>query len=176
MTTKPTYEELAQGVLDLEEAWQDLFGQICSNPVKNAWGQPVDFTNINNAREKTSGLVYRLKYHSAEAVKKFVEECQDYRKSSDPVLLMPSEPPRPTLQQYLQDSDDQGYNMKDMLLQSFVDEERRRMSKTGEDESGRNLYSEVEQKINDLDISLVDVLQAVFHVFERAAKGDTKSE
>lgn len=158
MTTKPTYEELAQAILLLEDAWGELFGQVCSNPVRNAWGMTVDFTAINIAREKTSGLVYRLKHHSVETTP------------------LASEPPRPTLQQYLQDSDDQGYNMKDMLLEQFVAAERRRMGKSGESETGRSLYYEVEQDINNLQIPLVDVLQAVFHVFERAAKGDTTSE
>lgn len=157
MTTKPTYEELAQAILLLEEAWGDLFGQVVSNPVRNAWGKPVDFTAINIAREKTSGLVYRLNHYSVETTP------------------LASEPPRPTLQQYLQDSDDQGYNMKDMLLEQFVAAERRRMSKSGEDETGRSLYYEVEEKINN-EIPLVDVLQAVFHVFERVAKGDTTCE
>lgn len=44
---EPTYEALVQSLLALDDGWSDLFGQCCSNPVKNAWGQNVDFTALN---------------------------------------------------------------------------------------------------------------------------------
>lgn len=175
MTTKPTYEELANTVLIFDITLRNLYGILGGHP-KSESGNSVDLLLLLKPLWGVDGIVGSLKEErSAEAAKQFVEECQDYRKSSQPLTIMPVEK-QPTLQQYLQDSDDQGYNMKDMLLQHFVDAERRRMSKSGEDETGRSLYYEVEQKINNLDIPLVDVLQAVFHVFERAAKGDTDSE
>lgn len=36
------------------EAWDDLFSQCCSNPVSDAWGNPVNFTLVNKAREQSS--------------------------------------------------------------------------------------------------------------------------
>lgn len=36
------------------EAWDDLFSQCCSNPVTNEWGEPVDFSLVNKAREQSS--------------------------------------------------------------------------------------------------------------------------
>lgn len=175
MTTKPTYEELANTVLIFDTTLRNLYGVLGRHP-KAESGNSVDLLLLLQPLWGVDGIVDNLKEeYSTEAAKQFVEECRDYRKSSQPLTVMPVEK-QPTLQQYLQDSDDQGYNMKDMLLQHFVDAERRRMSKSGEDETGRSLYYEVEQDINNLQIPLVDVLQAVFHVFERAAKGDTTSE
>lgn len=172
-TQKPTYEELAKGILLLEEGWNDLFGQVCSNPVQNAWGQPVDFTAINLAREQTCGLVYRLKKHSEQLAEDFIQKYPEYLKGSEPLVFQPE---TPTLQSYLSETDSPEYNMKDMLLQHFVDQERRRMSKSGETDDVRNLDSEVETRINNLEIPLVDVIEAVFGVLARVAKGDTKVE
>ncbi|WPJ72096.1 hypothetical protein DEEACLCL_00079 [Salmonella phage CRW-SP2] len=167
---EPTYEELAKALLVLDDAWYDLFGQVCSNPVKNAWGQPVNFTVFNQAREQTSGIVYRLKKASAARAEEFLEAHQEFLKQNHPVVFQP-EPD--TLQSYLAKSDDHGYNMKDMLLEHFVDQERRRISKSGEGEP-HNLESEVETRINNLEIPLVDVLQAAFGVLARVAKGKTE--
>ncbi|WDR21490.1 hypothetical protein PJM36_0205 [Salmonella phage vB_SenM_UTK0005] len=36
---KPTYDELAAALIHLDDAFQDLFGQVCSNTVTNAWGK-----------------------------------------------------------------------------------------------------------------------------------------
>lgn len=174
MTTKPTYEELAKIVVTYDQILRNIYHALGSVPTSEK-GESVKLFDLMNPLWALDNSIASLKEQSAEVTKQFVEECRDYRKSSQPLTLMPVEK-RPTLQQYLQDSDDQGYNMKDMLLEQFVAAERRRMSKSGEDEIGRSLYYEVEQKINNLDIPLVDVLQAVFHVFERAAKGDTDSE
>lgn len=168
---KPTYDELASAVLLLEEAWNDLFSQVCSNPVTNAWGKPVNFTVLNQAREQTSGLVYRLKELSGKMAEDFAKEHKEYMESPKSLVL---EPAVSTLQSYLANSDDHGYNMKEMLIEYYVEQELRRINKNGEDQRERWLGLAIEERINNNEIPLVDILQAVFYVLEKVAKGNTK--
>lgn len=104
---KPTYEEMQAALLNLDQAWHELFGQICSNPVKNAWGQPINFAEINNLREKASSVVYHAKASQAESV--------------TPKTTL-------SLQAYLADKDN-SHNFRDHVLDYFVQQEQRRQSK-----------------------------------------------
>ena len=46
-----------QAVRLYAEAFEDLFAQCCSNPIKNAWGQDVDTTELNAAHAFASRVL-----------------------------------------------------------------------------------------------------------------------
>lgn len=165
---KPTYEELASALLILDDAWYNLFGQVCSNPVTNAWGKSVDFTAMNNAREKTSGVVYRLKASEQE----FLSDLAEYKNSSKPLELTPApeEPAEsPSLQKYLAESDE--YNFMDLLMEDMVLEEQRRQSK-----NCRTVMSSAEIRKNmhdEISYELREFSSLLFRALQRAATGET---
>jgi len=45
------HDELLAALQQYEAAFDSLFSQCCSNPVKNAWGKQVDMTQLNMAHE-----------------------------------------------------------------------------------------------------------------------------
>lgn len=53
--------DLAEAARSCVAAFEDLFGQCCSNPVKNAWGKQVDFTKLNDANQLAQQSLRRLK-------------------------------------------------------------------------------------------------------------------
>lgn len=169
---KPTYDELASALLILEDAWYDFFGQVCSNPVTNAWGQNVDFTAINLAREKTSGLVYRLK----NAEQKFLSDLAEYKNSSNMLGLTPGpvasaeEAQSSSLQKYLEESDE--YNFMDLVLEDMVLEEKRRQSKNCETVM---TSAAIRENVRDeISYELREFSSLLFRALQRAATGKTK--
>ena len=46
-----------QAVRLYAEAFEDLFAQCCSNPIKNAWGQEVNTTKLNAAHAFASRVL-----------------------------------------------------------------------------------------------------------------------
>lgn len=171
---KPTYDELASAVLLLEEAWNDLFSQVCSNPVTNAWGKPVNFTVLNQAREQTSGLVYRLKELSGKMAEDFAKEHKEYLESPKSVVLEPEssvvkeEPP--SLQKYLENFDE--YSFTSLLLRDMVDMERRRQGKNCSEVQSDY---DIEQMFRDqleATYSPIDLAVLIVKALACAAKGD----
>lgn len=151
MTTKPTYEELATALVHLDDAWSELFAQTCSNPVTNAWGKPVDFTEVNNFREKASGTVYRTRQ-----------------------ALKDTKPETPTtgIQNYLENFD--GYSFTDLLLRDLINTERRRQEKNcpvvqSDDEIEQIVREELNGTYSPIDLAVM-IVQALSY----AAKGETK--
>lgn len=43
------FTSLKDALLAYEAAFEDLFAQCCSNPIRNAWGKQVDMTKLNHA-------------------------------------------------------------------------------------------------------------------------------
>lgn len=64
--SEPTREELLKALLMYEAAFADLFGQCCSNPIKNAWGKEISLTNLNDAHENAERLIRREYPHELE--------------------------------------------------------------------------------------------------------------
>lgn len=92
---KPTYDELAAALIHLDDAFQDLFGQVCYNTVTNAWGKPVNFSVMNKHREQASSTISNL------------------RRTMDAK--------QPSIQQYLENFDE--YSFKDLLFKDLVEQE-----------------------------------------------------
>ena len=54
-------KKLIEALQKYEDAFDDLFGQCCSNPIKNAWGKPVNMTKLNKAHNVGFKLLRDLK-------------------------------------------------------------------------------------------------------------------
>lgn len=152
----PNQDELAAAVVHLDDAWSELFAQTCSNPVTNAWGKPVNFTEVNNFREKASGIVYRtrlaLKGESTEAKQ---------------------EAPATTgIQNYLENFDE--YSFTDLLLRDMINTERRRQEKNcPEVQSDHEIEQQVREELNGT-YSPIDLAVMIVQALSYAAKGETK--
>lgn len=145
MSTKPTYEELEKALLHLDDAWSDLFGQACSNPITNAWGQKINFTQVNEHREKASSVVSRLRTANV---------------------------PAPTLQTYLS-NENNAYSFRDAVLDYFVKQEQRRQSKNcPEVQEWQEIANEVEEGLDSRPV--LEVVEAIFYALSKASKGETK--
>lgn len=81
-TQKPTYDELAAALIHMDDAFQDFFGQVCSNPVTNAWGQPVNFSVMNKHREQASSTISNLR----QTVDAKQPSIQQYLETSTSIL------------------------------------------------------------------------------------------
>lgn len=152
----PGQDELAAAVMYLDNAWSELFAQTCSNPVTNAWGKPVDFTEVNNFREKASGIVCRtrlaLEGESAEGKQ---------------------EAPASTgIQKYLENFDE--YSFTDLLLRDMINTERRRQEKNcPEVQSDHEIEQTVREELNGT-YSPIDLAVMIVQALSYAAKGETK--
>ncbi|BBK03743.1 hypothetical protein [Enterobacter phage EspM4VN] len=152
----PNQDELAAAVVHLDDAWSELFAQTCSNPVTNAWGKPVNFTEVNNFREKASGIVYRtrlaLKGESAEGKQ---------------------EAPASTgIQNYLENFDQ--YSFTDLLLRDLINTERRRQEKNCPVvQSDHEIEEIVREELNGT-YSPIDLAVMIVQALAYAAKGETK--
>lgn len=158
---EPTYEDVVQSLLALDDGYSDLFGQCCSNPVKTAWGENVDFTAVNKGREAASSTIYKLRssISNAEA---------DVKQSE----VKPDKPSTTGIQKYLENFDE--YSFTDLLLRDLIDQEERRQSKNCPEVQPRH---EIEQSIKeDLYGGYEPISLAVMIVraLSYAAKGDTK--
>ncbi|AFO10319.1 hypothetical protein AB4U81_003495 [Salmonella enterica] len=142
---KPTYDELAAALIHLDDAFQDLFGQVCSNTVTNAWGKPVNFSVMNKHREQASTTISNL------------------RRTMDAK--------QPSIQQYLENFDE--YSFKDLLFKDLVEQEQRRQSKNcsevqSSDEIREILEQEFEGTCDPIGLAVMIVKALAY-----AAKGET---
>lgn len=151
----PDQGELAAAVMHLDDAWSELFSQTCSNPVTNAWGKPVDFTEVNNFREKASGTVYRTRL----ALK---GETKDAKK----------EVPTSGIQQYLENFDQ--YSFTDLLLRDLINTERRRQEKNCPTVQSDHEIEEIVREELNSTYSPIDLAVMIVQALAYAAKGETK--
>lgn len=145
MSTKPTYEEMEKALIHLDDAWANFLGQVCSNPVTNAWGKTVNFTEVNKHREQASSVISRLRTGNV---------------------------PAPTLQAYLS-NEDNSYSFKDTVLDYFVEQEQRRQSKNcPEIQDWQEIADEVEEGLDARPA--IEVLKAIFYALSKASKGEAR--
>lgn len=153
---EPTYEALVQSLLALDDGWSDLFGQCCSNPVKNAWGQNVDFTALNNGREVASTTIYKLRSSMKTSESKIPEVKQ-------------TNPPKSGIQEYLENFDE--YSFTNLMLRDLIDQEERRQSKNcSEVQSRDEIRASVER---DFDYDFMKLAVMIAKALSYAAKGET---
>jgi hypothetical protein len=138
----PGRDELTSALLHLDDAWSELFAQTCSNPVTNAWGKPVDFTEVNNFREKASGTVYRTRL----ALKGETKEAQ------------PEAPATTGIQKYLENFEE--YSFTDLLLRDLINTERRRQEKNcpvvqSDDEIEQIVREELNGTYSPIDLAVL---------------------
>lgn len=152
----PDQDELASALMYLDNAWSELFAQTCSNPVSNAWGKSLDFTEVNNFREKASGTVYRTRL----ALKGETKEAQ------------PEAPATTGIQKYLENFDQ--YSFTDLLLRDLVNTERRRQEKNCPTvQSDHEIEEIVREELNSA-YSPIDLAVMIVQALSYAAKGETK--
>lgn len=152
----PDRGELTSALLYLDDAWSELFAQTCSNPVTNAWGKPVDFTEVNNFREKASGTVYRTRL----ALKGETKEAQ------------PEAPATTGIQKYLENFEE--YSFTDLLLRDLINTERRRQEKNCPTvQSDREIEEIVREELNGT-YSPIDLAVMIVRALAHAAKGEIK--
>lgn len=152
----PNQDELAAAVMYLDDAWSELFAQTCSNPVANAWGKPVDFTEVNNFREKASGTVYRTRL----ALK------------GESVNAKQEAPAATGIQNYLENFEE--YSFTDLLLRDLINTERRRQEKNcpvvqSDDEIEQIVREELNGTYSPIDLAVM-----IVRALSYAAKGETK--
>ncbi|EHT1484541.1 hypothetical protein KXE51_003521 [Salmonella enterica] len=152
----PDQGELTSALLYLDDAWSELFAQTCSNPVTNAWGKPVDFTEVNNFREKASGTVYRTRL----ALKGETKEAK------------PEAPATTGIQKYLENFEE--YSFTDLLLRDLINTERRRQEKNCPTvQSDREIEEIVREELNST-YSPIDLAVMIVRALSYAAKGEMK--
>lgn len=154
---EPTYEALVQSLLALDDGWSDLFGQCCSNPVKNAWGEDVDFTALNKGREVASSTIYKLRssISNTEADVKQSEVKTD-------------KPSTTGIQKYLENFDE--YAFTSLLLRDMVEQEQRRQSKNcPEVQPAHEIEEAIKMESNDSSIQLALM---IVKALSYAAKGE----
>lgn len=154
---EPTYEELVQSLLALDDGWSDLFSQCCSNPVKNAWGEDVNFTALNKGREVASSTIYKLRssISNTEADVKQPETKMDKPSTSG-------------IQKYLENFDE--YAFTSLLLRDMVEQEQRRQSKNcPEVQPAHEIEEAIKMESNDSSIQLALM---IVKALSYAAKGE----
>lgn len=149
----PDQGELTSALLYLDDAWSELFAQTCSNPVTNAWGKPVDFTEVNNFREKASGAVYRTRL----ALKGETKEAK------------PEAPATTGIQKYLENFEE--YSFTDLLLRDMINAERRRQEKNCPEVQSDY---EIEQSVREGLEASIGLAVMIVQALSYAAKGETK--
>lgn len=152
----PDQGELAAAVMHLDDAWSELFSQTCSNPVTNAWGKPVDFTEVNNFREKASGTVYRTRL----ALKGETKEAK------------PEAPTTTGIQKYLENFEE--YSFTDLLLRDLINTERRRQEKNCPTVQSDHEIEEIVREELNSTYSPIDLAVMIVQALAYAAKGETK--
>lgn len=152
---EPTYEALVQSLLALDDGWSDLFGQCCSNPVKNAWGQNVDFTALNKGREVASSTIYKLRSSMKTSESKIPEVKQ-------------TNPPKSGIQEYLENFDE--YSFTDLMLRDLIDQEERRQSKNCPEVQSRDEIRVLVER--DFDYGSMQLAVMIVKALSYAAKGE----
>lgn len=152
---EPTYEALVESLLALDDGWSDVFGQCCSNPVKNAWGENVDFTALNKGREVASGTIYKLRSSMKTSEAKTSEVKQ-------------TNPPKSGIQEYLENFDEHSFT--DLMLRDLIDQEERRQSKNCPEVQSRDEIRALVER--DFDYGSIELAVMIAKALSYAAKGE----
>lgn len=144
MTTKLTYEELAQVVLTFDKTLKNLYAALGARPTSER-GDVVNMLELLNPLWDIDAIVTSLK---------------------EPA---PAPAPEANLQKYLENFDE--YSFTDLLLRDMIDQEQRRQSKNCPEVQSREEIGEQVREGLEASIGLaVMIVQALSY----AAKGETK--
>ncbi|AFU64517.1 hypothetical protein [Salmonella phage SKML-39] len=150
MTTKPTYEELAQTVLTFDSTLKNLYKVLGNNPTSQS-GNTVNLLLLLNPLWDIDATVAALK---------------------DPGAQEPEPEPAPVstgIQNYLENFDE--YSFTDLLLRDMINAERRRQEKNcpvvQSDE-------EIEQSVREGLEASIGLAVMIVQALSYAAKGETK--
>lgn len=147
MTTKPTYEELAQTVLTFDSTLKNLYKVLGNNPTSES-GETVNLLLLMNPLWDIDTTVSALKDPGAQ--------------EPEPTTVSTG------IQKYLENFDE--YSFTDLLLRDMVNTERKNCPVVQSDE-------EIEQSVReDLNntYSPIDLAVMIVQALSYAAKGETK--
>lgn len=151
MTTKPTYEELAQTVLTFDSTLKNLYKVLGNNPTSES-GETVNLLLLMNPLWDIDATVAALK---------------------DPGAHEPEPTPVSTgIQKYLENFDE--YSFTDLLLRDMINTERRRQGKNCPVvQSDEEIEQSVREDLNST-YSPIDLAVMIVQALSYAAKGETK--
>ncbi|UHS65048.1 hypothetical protein GLOOB_205 [Shigella phage vB_SboS_Gloob] len=145
MTTKPTYEELAQTVLTFDSTLKNLYKVLGNNPTSES-GNTVNLLLLLNPLWDIDATVAALKEPTPEPA-----------------------PVSTGIQNYLENFDE--YSFTDLLLRDMINAERRRQEKNcpvvQSDE-------EIEQSVREGLEASIGLAVMIVQALSYAAKGETK--
>lgn len=149
MTTKPTYEELAQTVLCFDKTLKNLYAALGSRPTSEK-GVTVNLMELLNPLWGVDNIIVALKEPAPE----------------------PEPAPEASLQKYLENFDE--YSFTDLLLRDMINTERRRQEKNcPEVQSDQEIEQTVREELNGT-YSPIDLAVMIVQALSYAAKGETK--
>lgn len=148
MTTKPTYEELAQTVLTFDSTLKTLYKVLGKNPTSES-GDAVNLLLLLNPLWGIDATVAALK---------------------DPGAQEPEPAPVSTgIQNYLENFDE--YSFTDLLLRDMINAERRRQEKNCPEVQSDY---EIEQSVREGLEASIGLAVMIVQALSYAAKGETK--
>ncbi|QIG62242.1 hypothetical protein P46FS4_176 [Salmonella phage P46FS4] len=151
MTTKPTYEELAQTVLTFDSTLKTLYKVLGKNPTSES-GETVDLLFLPNCMVSANATVAALKDTGA--------------RETEPA------PVSTGIQNYLENFDE--YSFTDLLLRDMINAERRRQEKNcPEVQPDYEIEQSVREDLNST-YSPIDLAVMIVQALSYAAKGETK--
>lgn len=146
MSTKPTYEELAQTVLCFDKTLKNLYAALGAHPTSEK-GDVVILLELLNPLWGVDNIVVALKEPTPE----------------------PEPAPDSNIQKYLENFDEHSFT--DLLLRDMIDQEQRRQSKNcPEIQSREEIGEQLREGMEDTIGLAVMIVQALSY----AAKGETK--
>lgn len=155
MTTKPTYEELAQTVLTFDSTLKNLYKVLGKNPTSES-GETVNLLLLLNPLWDIDATVAA----TVAALK-------------DPGEQEPEPAPASTgIQNYLENFDE--YSFTNLLLRDMINTERRRQGKNCPVvQSDEEIEQSVREDLNST-YSPIDLAVMIVQALSYAAKGETK--
>ncbi|WKM80354.1 hypothetical protein [Salmonella phage SW16-7] len=148
MTTKPTYEELAQTVLTFDSTLKNLYKVLGNNPTSES-GETVNLLFLPNCMVSANATVAALKDTGA--------------REPEPA------PVSTGIQNYLENFDE--YSFTDLLLRDMINAERRRQEKNCP--VVQSDY-EIEQSVREGLEASIGLAVMIVQALSYAAKGETK--
>lgn len=151
MTTKPTYNELAETVLTFDRTLKTLYNVLGKAPTSET-GNAVNLLLLLNPLWGVDNIIAALKDSEAQ------------EQTPQPVVS--------NVQQYLENFDE--YSFTDLLLRDMVNSERRRQEKNcSEVQSDHEIEQTVREELGGT-YSPIDLAVMIVRALSYAAKGEAK--
>lgn len=151
MTTKPTYEELAQTVLTFDSTLKNLYDALGKIPTSES-GDAVNLLVLLNPLWGVDKIIAALKDSGAQ----------------EPT----SAPVNKGIQNYLENFDQ--YSFTDLLLRDLINTERRRQEKNCPVVQSDHEIEEIVREELNSTYSPIDLAVMIVQALAYAAKGETK--